>query len=345
MPAPSQPYQPYGSLHDHPQGPGDKRPTWEKILRDLELHDNQLAGKVFFITGCSGGLGLETARALHETGVDIFMTARKSKEGPTKEAIETIRSNSHGKGRLKMIMMDLASLTSVRAGVETFLELSSTLNGLILNAGIMMCPKGTTEDGFETHMGTNHFGHFLLFKLLQDTLLASATKEHASRVVLVSSNGHYNSGIRFNDMNWENDAYQPLPAYGQSKTANIYMASSIERHFGRKNLHATSVHPGGIYETGIARYQTEESIGDDFDWDSLRTLLKSTAQGAATTVWAAVAPHFNDNGGVYLADVGECGPAVKGANQAAAGYVEHTYDEVAEERFWALSHELLKLEQ
>lgn len=125
--------------------------------------------------------------------------------------------------------------------------------------------------------------------------------------------------------------------YGQSKTANIYMASSIERHYGSKNLHATSVRPGVIFGSEIARHQTADSIDGDFDMKAMEPLRKSLSQGAATQVWASTSKYFNDRGGVYLGDVGEAGPADLTKHLAVPGYVDYTYNEEAEERLWKLS--------
>ena len=91
----------------------------------------------------------------------------------------------------------------------------------------MATPEGQTKDGFETQFGTNHLGHFLLFKFLESTLLASASPEFCSRVVSLSSSGHKSSPILFDDLDLKKSGYTPFKAYGQSKTANIYLANEV----------------------------------------------------------------------------------------------------------------------
>ena len=91
----------------------------------------------------------------------------------------------------------------------------------------MATPEGQTKDGFETQFGTNHLGHFLLFMLLEPTLLASAAPEFSSRVVSLSSSGHQTSGVLFDDLDLKKNGYTPFKAYGQSKTANIYLANEV----------------------------------------------------------------------------------------------------------------------
>ena len=94
----------------------------------------------------------------------------------------------------------------------------------------MATPEGQTIDGFETQFGTNHLGHFLLFKLLEPTLLASATPDFCSRVVSLSSSGHTITPILFDDLDLKKGGYTPFKAYGQSKTANIYFANEVLTH-------------------------------------------------------------------------------------------------------------------
>ncbi|KAF2217586.1 hypothetical protein CERZMDRAFT_104245 [Cercospora zeae-maydis SCOH1-5] len=345
MPPPVKPYQPYAALHEGPNGAGDQRPTAMQILHDEGLLEGgALVGKTFLITGCSSGLGTETARALYATGADVFMTVRPNKATKGDEILRAIKKSvPQGKGKLELVLMDLSSPPSVRGAADDFLKKSRSLNVLICNAGVMMCPMSLTTEGFEMHMASNHFGHFLLFQLLKETLLASATLKDSSRVVIVSSAGHRFSPIRFDDMSFSRDGYNPILAYGQSKTANIYMASSIERHFGHRKLHALSVHPGVILDTDLPRHQTNDSLDSDFNMEELLPLMKSIPQGAATQVWAATARHFNDRGGSYVADCGECGTFEEGASVAAAGYGPHAYDEQAEEKLWRLSCEALAI--
>lgn len=76
----------------------------------------------------------------------------------------------------------------------------------------------------------------------------------------MSSSGHRTSPIRFDDMDFKNGGYNRWAAYGQSKTANIYMANSIDRHYGAHGLHAFSLHPGATFATEGLRHATEEDF-------------------------------------------------------------------------------------
>ncbi|QIW98280.1 hypothetical protein AMS68_003798 [Peltaster fructicola] len=340
MPAPQTPFQPYATQHEDPSGKGDARPTARQIVRDAGPA-SQLNDKVILITGCSGGLGEETARALYETGAQLFLTARDM--GKMETVIDDIVSKAGIKDapRPQAIQMSLDSLKSIKHAVEDLQRQTKQLHMLIENAGVMCCPSEQTEDGFERHFGTNHLGHFYLFKLLQPLLLqTAATSMTSSRVIVVSSAGHRRTEVVMDDLDWQKREYDPLTAYCQSKTANIWMANELDRRFGSRGLHAVSVHPGMIW-TDISRHMTPaqiEALG--VHTAAVRKIEKSSEQGAATTVWAAVSPHFERHGGVYLGDCGECGP---GNTPVAAAYAPHAYDEEKEKALWELSCKMVGL--
>lgn len=316
----------YVEAHKSPQGPGDARPTALDIVKDEGL-EGKLADKVFLITGCSSGIGVDTARALSVTGAKLFLGVRDIAKG--KSALADILEP----GRVELLKIDLNSFESVREAAQTFLQKSKTLNVLITNAGVMATPKGKTADGFETQFGTNHLAHFLLFQLLKYTLLASSTSNFNSRVVTISSNGHRICGILTVDYNFEHSEYNPWAAYRQSKTANIYMANEIERRYGSQGLHALSLHPGGIV-TGLL---VHVSAAVKESWLTDRVInehLKSTAQGAATTVYAAISKDWEGKGGRYLENCTESGPTKEPRTPTSQGYVPHAYDEEKEKKLW-----------
>lgn len=122
---------PYANDHLNPNGPNDARPTALKIIRDEDL-DGKLIGKVFLITGCTSGVGVEIARAIHATGADVYITGRQSDKG--KEVVNRILADGKP-GKVVYLEMSLDSLASVKEAAANFLELSKTLNVLICNAG------------------------------------------------------------------------------------------------------------------------------------------------------------------------------------------------------------------
>lgn len=323
----------YAEAHANQHGPGDARPTALQIVKD-EQREETMKDKVVFITGCSSGLGVETARAMKATGATVYVTARNLDKA--KQALGDILTG----GRVHVLKLDLESFDSVRSCANEFKSKSSTLNILIENAGIRHVPFGRTRDGFEKHWGTNHLSHFLLFELLRPTLLASSTPDFYSRAIIVSSTAHRNAPMDFGDLNWEKRKYEPSVAYGQSKLANVYTASEIERRYGAQGLHAWSVHPGGI-RTGLQA----SSTWDVKDWlvviksgpmATLNTMMNAE-QGASTSVWAAVSRDLEGQGGRYLERNRFSEPLKKGWKMIDPGHAEWAYDENAAARLYDLS--------
>lgn len=324
----------YAAAHASPKGPGDSRPTAQQIIKDEEL-EGKLTGKVILITGCSSGIGIETAKALSTTGATLYLTARDLNKARNALGSFSEQSNIH------LLELDLESFASVRKCAAEFLSKSSTLNILINNAGVMFPPEGRTADGFEIQFGTNYLAHFLLFQLLKDTLIASASAEMCSRVIMVSSSGHRASEVQFDDYNFEK-GYDAWKAYGQSKTAMIWAANEIDARYGASGLHAYSLHPGGI-TSGLQKYVTGELAKNWSSMPGLEELWKSTEQGAATTVWAATAKDLEGKGGKFLEDCQVIGPLKEGDGMLAPGHAAWVYDEVKAKRLYELSLELVKV--
>lgn len=319
-------------------GPGDARPTALQIIKDNAL-EGKLQDKVVLITGTSSGIGIETVRALKATGAKIYATARNLDKA--REALSDLIEP----GKVELLLLDTSSLASVRSAAKEFLSKESQLNLLINNAGIMAVPELTiTPDGFESQFETNHLGHFLLFQLLKATLLASSTPSFHSRVVNVSSIGHRQLPIQFDNLNLSGPGvYTPFGGYGQSKTANIYMANEIERRYGAQGLHAWSLHPGGI-NTGL---QVHVDFSALIALPEVQRIMKSQAQGAATTVLAAVDKELEGTGGKYLDDT-QVSPPVDpklAAELGAPGYAAWAYDVDAAARLWEVSNKLVGFEE
>ena len=312
----------YAAVHHNPSGPGDSRPTAFDIIKHEGLQ-GKLTDNVVLVTGCSSGIGIETAKALNATGARLFLGVRDIVKGQA--ALADILKPGH----VELLKMDLNSLDSVRSAAEEFKKKSKTLNILINNAGVMATPEGKTADGFETQFGTNHLAHFLLFQLLKPFLLASSKPSFNSRVVCLTSSGHRGAGIQFDNYNFEKGDYAPWTAYGQSKTANIYMANEIERRYGPKGLHGLSVMPGGIM-TGLQVHVIDQiSAG----LDEARNYMKSPEQGAATTVYAALSKEWEGRGGRYLEDCQE-GERTDDPSPLAVGFHPRAYNEEGEKKLW-----------
>ena len=269
----------------------------ETTTADEVLEGIDLSGTRAVVTGASTGLGEETTRALAAHGAAVTMAVRDQARGDA--AAERIRA-AVPDADLEVRILELASLASVRDFAAGFLAEHDRIDLLINNAGIMACPQGTTEDGFDLQFGTNHLGHFLLSMLLAPALVAAAP----SRLVSLSSAGHRFSPVDLDDPNFERTEYDAWGAYGRAKSANALFAVGFDHRFAAQGVRAFSVHPGGII-TELGRHLTDETLGvmvKAMEGATKPREFKTVPQGAATTVWAATSPDLDGKGGLYLED-------------------------------------------
>lgn len=208
------------------------------MIKWVEKNVPDQTGRVIVITGANSGLGYETALALAHKGATVVMTARSTSKGDSaREAIQREVPNA----QLDLLLLDLASLASIRQFAEDFRARYAHLDVLYNNAGVMAMPHRLTEDGFEMQFGTNHLGHFALTGLLLDRLLATPD----SRVVTITSFGHRAGRINFDDLHGEKN-YSRYIAYNQSKLANALFTLELQRRLAAASAPTISVgaHPG-----------------------------------------------------------------------------------------------------
>ena len=302
---------------------------------DEVLAGKDLSGKTVFVTGGASGLGQETARAMAARGAHVVIAARSQEKLDT--AAEAIRTAS-GNDDVETIVVDLASLDSVRAAAKEANEHFEKIDILINNAGVMASPLGHTEDGFEQQFGTNHLGHFLLTSKLMPLVEKGSDK----RIVNLSSRGHHIAPVDFDDPNFETRDYDKWQSYGQSKTANVLFAVGLEDRYADKGIHAYAPHPGGI-ETNLGRHLTDQDRA--FLRDRMEQVAKAggegwknTEQGAATTCWAATAEELEGIGGVYCED---CQIAQQDDTSPIGGVRSYALDKGNADRLWDLSEQLV----
>ena len=263
------------------------------------------------------------------------MAARDAAKNET--AAAGIRA-AHPDAKLESLILDLGSLTSVRAAAAEFMARNVALHGLILNAGIMATPLGHTVDGFEQQFGVDHLGHFLLARDLLPRLVESAP----ARVVVLSSAGHRMGDIDFDDVNFERRDYEPFLAYGAAKTCNVLHAVEIDRRYRDRGVRAFAVHPGVIH-TELSRYMTEETLTSLITRLSERPTAmawKSPEQGAATSVWAATSALLDGRGGEYCEDC-NVSAVVPDDELDDGGVAARAVDPARASALWALSEKLV----
>jgi len=184
---------------------------------------SRLDGKTYVITGANSGTGLEAARIFLKAGAKVIMLNRSAERSMT--AITALKQEYGDDASVSYYQMDLADLSSVRSAAEQLLADTPHINALICNAAIAQVPtQKFTADGFESQLGTNHFGHFVLSGLLFNRI-----NESQGRIVVVASLG-YKLGLRtiqFDDLNWDK-GYNANSVYSQSKLAQMMFAYELQ---------------------------------------------------------------------------------------------------------------------
>lgn len=299
----------------------DARSTAEDVLRGIDL-----SGQLAIVTGGYSGLGLETTRALVNAGAHVVVPARR--RSAAEEAVKGIAG-------VEVDELDLADLGSVRDFADRFLASGRDVDLMIDNAGVMACPETRVGPGWEAQFATNHLGHYALVNRLWPALARGG-----ARVVSVSSRGHHNSPVRWDDVHFEH-GYDKWQAYGQAKTANALFAVRLDALGREHGVRAFSLHPGGIL-TPLQRHLAKEEMVAagwiDEDGNQINPNFKTPEQGAATQVWAATSPSLDGMGGVYCEDCDIAVPAVPGS--VASGVRDYATDPEQAARLWTLSAEL-----
>ncbi|MFJ1640593.1 MULTISPECIES: SDR family NAD(P)-dependent oxidoreductase [unclassified Streptomyces] len=307
--------------------------TADEVLRGVDL-----AGVRAIVTGASSGLGIETARVLAAAGAEVTLAVRNTTAGDA--VAETIEKSTEGI-RPRVVRLDLADRSSVTRFVDAW---CGPLHLLINNAGVVTGGLERTHEGWELQFATNHLGHFALASGLHDALALGAADRDGARIVSVSSTAHMRSGVNFDDLHFERRSYDPQIAYAQSKTANSLFAVEATRLWASDGIVANAVNPGGI-ATGLQRNFTtaqKESLAAA-EAAGIFT-YKTVAQGAATSIVAAVAPEFAHSGGHYLDDAQEAYTVPDDADlaQHSHGVKEWALDPAIAKRLWTVSTDLLR---
>jgi len=264
----------------------------EQIARSADLR-----GQRVVLTGASSGIGAETARALAIAGAELILGVRDPAAGQAvaREIARAVKSD------VRVLPLDLSDLPLVAAFAD---QVAGPIDLLIANAGVSKTPQTHLPNGLEVRFATNHLGHFLLALRLRRQMA-----ERGARLLVLSSAAHKGLPVHLDDLQWRKRPHS-LAAYGESKSANILFAQEATRRWSEHGIHANAILPGSAL-TGLQRYHGEEMkrrIGFILPDGSVNPVVKTIAQAAATTLWAASAPELKQRGGLVLEDCAEALP-------------------------------------
>jgi NAD(P)-dependent dehydrogenase (short-subunit alcohol dehydrogenase family) len=277
------------------------------LLCSPALLQTDLSGRTYVVTGANSGIGLVTVEQLARQGAAVVLACRRVAEGEAARASILARGV---KGSIEVMALDLADLASVRAFAAAFAARHQALHGLVNNAGVMNTPKGTTKDGFETQIGVNHLGHYLLTELLLPVLQATAVSSSSgARIVNLSSCFHdlamgREGRIDFDDLMFERRAYDGWTAYAQSKLANVLHAKHLATRLQGSGVVVVSAHPGWV-RTNLIKNSMPTWVQDYV----LRPFLRLGGmiepwEGAQTSLYALLSPDVAAHAGAFFSQTG-----------------------------------------
>nr|XP_002132183.1 retinol dehydrogenase 12-like isoform X1 [Ciona intestinalis] len=262
--------------------------------------DISMVGKNIIITGANAGIGFITTRDLVKRGGRVILACRNMELALA--AKDTILKETGKEEKYVVVKkLDLSSLQSIRDFAHDINQTERRIDVLINNAGVMLCPETKTKDGFESHFGVNHLGHFLLTNLLLDLLKHSAP----SRVVIVASEAHRigKTYIQWSDMN----SGEGMDTYCRSKLMNILFARELSDRLKGSGVTVNSLHPG-VIRSGLWQHLHDEELSI-WRWVLHKTMnpfmkmfWKSPEYGAQTTIYCSVAPELLNVTGKYFSD-------------------------------------------
>lgn len=289
------------------------------------------SGKTYIITGANAGAGFQAARTLLRKNAKVVMLNRSPEKSKT--AIADLKEEFGAKADVSFIRMDLSVLDSVREAAAEVLKTVPRIDALINNAAIAQVPtRKLTVDGFESQLGTNHYGHFLLNGLLFDRIA-----ESKGRIVVVASLG-YNMGlktIKFDDMNWD-EGYGANTAYSQSKLAQMMFAYQLQDRLtaaGLKDVEVYVCHPGSS-ATSLITTSGSWFMRAMFHIMTMTPLVQTAEQGFYPEVMCATEEGLEQR--ALYGPTGRLevvGPVGKGTLNA------HAHDKAVMERLWDVSEE------
>ena len=284
-----------------------------------ERRNGLMSGKTVLVTGATSGIGRATAVGLAKMGAHVAIAGRDR----TRTEDTAVQIRAVGGGQVDVFVADVSAQSEVRRLAAEVLQRLPRLDVLINNVGGFWNTRHVTADGLERTFAINHLAPFLLTDLLLDLLKKSAP----SRVVNVSSAVHSMGRIDFDDLQGER-SYSGSRAYNQSKLANVLFTYELVRRLQGTSITANVLHPG-VVNTSFA--VEDPAFFQRLFYPFIRPLMKTPAQGAATSIHVASAPSLTKVTGLYF------------ANSKPTRSSPGTYDQPTAARLWQVSADLVGL--
>jgi len=258
----------------------------------LKKHIPDLNGKTYVVTGANSGLGFYHSKQLAFRGAHVVMACRDLAKAETSRLaiLKDVPS-----AKLTVLPYDQGSFKTIDAFATLLKQSVPVIDGLILNAGIILPPKDQkTPEGFPLTTGVNFFN---VYYLLKQMLGFYDQKQKDIRVVFVGSFSSYKQRLKTMTPLLE-PSRGLMDQYGKSKLAlamlhhNLQMNLNIYDFPVLDHVTAILVHPG-LASTDIVRHLPPllKTITK-----SLLSFISHSAESGALSLTYAAAQPFITNG-------------------------------------------------
>ncbi len=241
--------------------------------------------KTVLITGGNSGIGYEMALSLAKSGNRVIIAARD--EAKSAAAVDKIKAASPG-AQIAAVKLDLADFGQIDRFADYLLKRVTTIDVLILNAGVYTTKLHTLPSGYEAMIGVMHFGHFRLAQRLLDAVVAAPQ----GRIIVTSSMMHALGRIDARSFTHPRKHLTSMHAYGQAKLANLLFVRELARRLKSTRVTVNAFHPGAV-ATDIYR-QLPGPLAR-----IMKAFMITPQQGADTAIWMATDDKFKGVSGKY----------------------------------------------
>jgi NAD(P)-dependent dehydrogenase (short-subunit alcohol dehydrogenase family) len=260
-------------------------------IQKREMQDKHVA-----ITGPTAGIGRCAALALAGQGAELSLLCRN----PDKANALAAEITAAGGAKPAIIIVDMASLRSVRAAAEALVASGRPLDVLLNNAGIINTSRRESSDGFEEMLAVNHLAPFLLTGMA----LPALQRSDCARIVNVASHAHaFVKGMGFEDMQ-ARQSFRTFREYGRSKLANILFTRYLAQRLQGQAITVNCLHPGAV-ATSLGK--NNGPLGGALTV-LLKPFFRSPRKGAETSVYLSSSAEVSTVSGAYFVDCKEKAP-------------------------------------
>ncbi|KAH8900701.1 NAD(P)-binding protein [Thozetella sp. PMI_491] len=291
-----------------------------------------LNGKVYMITGGTGGIGFELAKMLyHANASRIYVLSRSVATG--EDAIKEITASSpnptvpartsSAKDAVHFLPIDLSDLATVKTAAHAFLARESRLDVLWHNAAIMLAPEGSKSvQGHELTFATNLLGPFLLQHFLTPIMLATASNSPPATVrVCWAGSGPAVHPPGTDGIVWEDLALERNSGFGaraarymQSKAGNVMLAAEMQQRYGRTSAANRDGIVSCAFNPGAIRSNLAKHAPRLVAWIH-NAMASSARDGALVELFAGFAPEVvtacEQQGLCFVVPAGKIGKTIE----------------------------------